>query len=210
MTSSQWRCTSWWWNTLLKRTTRTGRRSSLVSVSSSHRKVTRLICSHRQKEFSLNRLSCSHLLSQNRQYWWSDGKFPKHAPHWLEGVSASAVRSAGDRGLCRCWCRGLSEASREEQEVLLNKRISKNSGDCRWKKNKNNVNFEQLCIIELLHWKEKWFESKEGDLWLQRNVSSCWSWFGSAEVNYTFSMRSTVIHFNFCVYPLYTWFSFIL
>ncbi len=58
MTSSLWRCTSWWWNTLLRRTTRTGPRSSLVLVSSSHRKVTPLICSFRhivgrQKGFSL-------------------------------------------------------------------------------------------------------------------------------------------------------------
>lgn len=102
------------------------------------------------------------LLPQNRQYWWSNGKFSKHTPHWLEGLPTSAVCPAGDCGLCSCWCCGLSEASGEEQEVLLNIRISKNSGDCRWKTLMwISYSCTNVDIVEMLDWKERWFESTE-------------------------------------------------
>lgn len=55
----------------------------------------------------------------HRQYWRSYRKLPGHTPHWLEGLPASVVLSAGNRGVCCSGSGGLSEETGEEQEVLL-------------------------------------------------------------------------------------------
>lgn len=72
------------------------------------------------------------LFFTDRQHRRSDRQLPRHPPHGLEGLPASAVCSAGDRGVRRGGSRGFPEEAGEEQEVLLKRGTSSERTVPRW------------------------------------------------------------------------------